>query len=221
MTTLERTKEIGLLLTEENALKAINGTKTQTRRVIKGLCGCPDFYHFAEGEPYPYYFRRKDAVWDSFKRFDELTTKYCPYGGKDNRLYLKESTEILEIIGTSSLSAIVRYRDGVELEKVITEKDNHLLWSRKDWKKKASSQFMLKSFARHWLKVESVRIEQLQEISEEDAISEGVSPFDWDDGKSLRPIQAFAKLWDSINLDRGYDWDANPMVWAISFSIAI
>jgi len=30
-------------------------------------------------------------------------------------------------------------------------------------------------------------------------------------------IDAFKKLWDSINAERGYGWEVNPFVWCISF----
>jgi hypothetical protein len=30
-------------------------------------------------------------------------------------------------------------------------------------------------------------------------------------------VRCFQKLWDSINSKRGYGWNVNPWVWAISF----
>lgn len=85
------------------------------------------------------------------------------------------------------------------------------------------------------LEVTGVRVERLQDISEEDAKAEGVE-FDIDerayrvDGVKPPPTmpgsawigftsarRAFKHLWESIN---GADsWDANPWVWAISFEV--
>ena len=70
------------------------------------------------------------------------------------------------------------------------------------------------------LEVTGVRVEQLQEISYEDAKAEGAE-FWRNDGTltELPPCSAhryeFEDLWTSIN---GADsWDANPWVWVVSF----
>ncbi len=73
-----------------------------------------------------------------------------------------------------------------------------------------------------------VRVQRLQDISEEDARAEGVFPsidIEPGDGWSLvmtehGPVsyrKAYAALWDSINAKRGFSWDMNPYVWAITF----
>ncbi len=41
-------------------------------------------------ESYPYYIRRKDGVWDSFKTKTELAKKHCPYSNKSGMLYGRE-----------------------------------------------------------------------------------------------------------------------------------
>lgn len=65
------------------------------------------------------------------------------------------------------------------------------------------------------LDVTEVRVQRLQDISEEDAAAEGWSG---DNGAPLRdayPIGWFANLWNDIN---GADaWDSNPWVVVISF----
>jgi hypothetical protein len=67
--------------------------------------------------------------------------------------------------------------------------------------------------------VTDVRVQQLQEISEEDARAEGCIP----DDDSLNPNHIgparsiFHNLWDSLNSDRGYGWEANPWVAAYTF----
>ena len=67
------------------------------------------------------------------------------------------------------------------------------------------------------LRVTNVRVERVQEISEEDALAEGVygdeaAPFD-----QATATMCFEALWDSINAKRGYGWDANPWVWVVEF----
>jgi hypothetical protein len=89
--------------------------------------------------------------------------------------------------------------------------------------------FMPRWASRITLKVTAVRVERLQDISEEDAKAEGVEPFGictWTDYSNngvtnvvLSPRRSFETLWASIN---GPDaWHANPWVVAISFERAI
>lgn len=72
------------------------------------------------------------------------------------------------------------------------------------------------------LTVTDVRVERLHDISEADAIAEGVfrtrSPnaagdgWDWDD-----PRDGYRNIWDNINGPGA--WDANPWVVAVSFDV--
>ncbi len=84
---------------------------------------------------------------------------------------------------------------------------------------------MPKEAARIWLKVTDVRVERLQNITEDGAKAEGAN---WKNGKNVgweekmwrTAIERFAKIWDSTikksDLDR-YGWNANPWVWVIEF----
>jgi hypothetical protein len=72
---------------------------------------------------------------------------------------------------------------------------------------------MPKRAARLWLEITDVRVERVQDISEKDAVAEGVGCFGCD------TIQWFEDLWDSINAKRGYSWDSNPWVFVICFEV--
>ena len=79
---------------------------------------------------------------------------------------------------------------------------------------------MPKEAARIWLKVTDVRVERLQEITEEQIGRDGVEveyPHVLN-GEEKR--YAFSTLWNSTvkksDLDR-YGWNANPWVWVIEF----
>ena len=69
------------------------------------------------------------------------------------------------------------------------------------------------------LEITDVRVERVQEISEEDAIAEGIMR--WQSERLQREDKGartdFQALWDSINLKRGYGWDTNPWVWVLIF----
>lgn len=91
---------------------------------------------------------------------------------------------------------------------------------------------MPKQAARIFLKVLSVKIERLQDISEKNALSEGVEKFNHGYGGSPQGVwfkdylygsgfdqetakKSFMSLWKSIN---GKDsWNANPFVWVYEF----
>ena len=72
--------------------------------------------------------------------------------------------------------------------------------------------FMPRWASRLTLTVTDVRVQRLQEISEEDAIAEGVETHDGADG----PVAEYEALWESIN--GAGSWEANPWVVAVSFS---
>lgn len=89
--------------------------------------------------------------------------------------------------------------------------------------------FMPKEAARIFLKVTNVRVERLQDISEEDAIAEGVlyergvayPHCGWFDFEIKLPVlsnpkNAFKSLWQSIN-GKKHPWDSNPWVWVYEF----
>ena len=78
------------------------------------------------------------------------------------------------------------------------------------------------------LKVVGVRVERLQEISETDAIAEGILSLSKDDRlkhgvpsvnvSEQYPIKAFSFFWDSIyGKSSGCKWKDDPWVWVIGF----
>ncbi len=90
---------------------------------------------------------------------------------------------------------------------------------------------MPKQAARIWLKVTDVRVERLQEITDEQAKREGIqyyecpTGFTWKQETDMHncyttPIGAMQALWNSTikksDLDC-YGWGANPWVWVIEF----
>jgi len=69
------------------------------------------------------------------------------------------------------------------------------------------------------LEVTSVRVERLQDISEQDAIAEGVLHESIESFARV-PVErpaglAYRELWTSIN--GAESWDLNPWVWVIEF----
>lgn len=87
---------------------------------------------------------------------------------------------------------------------------------------------MPKAAARIWLQITDIKVERLKDISEADAIAEGVEPVDggyknyMTEPKMLKKLNywtkayfSFLSLWESIN---GYESsELNPWVWVITF----
>lgn len=132
------------------------------------------------------------------------------YGDPGDRLWVKET--YAPMLGGGHVYA-ADYTPGR-----LRKKDGHGFWN--------PSLFMRRSVSRITLEIVAVRSEQVQEISEEDALAEGamewwasLSPAEqmstYNGGHG--PVAAFQMLWDSINAKRGFGWDANPWVWVIQF----
>jgi hypothetical protein len=56
-----------------------------------------------------------------------------------------------------------------------------------------------------------VRVERWQAISYADARAEGIRAYD--------EVAEYRDLWNELNAKRGYSWQTNPWVWALSFSV--
>ena len=80
-----------------------------------------------------------------------------------------------------------------------------------DWTRPKPSIFMPRWASRILLEITNVRVERLQDISEEDAMAEGIGYWGCD------TVEVFQDLWDFINAKRGYPWENNDWVWVIEF----
>jgi hypothetical protein len=81
------------------------------------------------------------------------------------------------------------------------------------------------------LEVTGVRVERLKEITEADAIAEGIALQPCSAGHHARyglwtgkkhacndsAKVVYMDLWEAINAERGFGWDVNPWVWVVEF----
>ncbi len=117
----------------------------------------------------------------------------CPYGMAGDRLWVRET------FGHDGepTSRQVAYRADGEVP--------NIRW--------IPSIFMPRDLSRISLEVTEVRVERVTDISEADAIAEGIPAFIT--SPSTIPRQQYSTLWNSIN-GKG-SWDKNPWVWAVTF----
>lgn len=94
-----------------------------------------------------------------------------------------------------------------------------------------TARFMPRWASRLTLRITNIRVERLQDISEADAIAEGiehnpaldpVGPCKWrvytqPHTGTDSPVYSYQTLWESIN--GAESWVANPFVWCLSFSV--
>lgn len=159
----------------------------------------------------------------------------CPYGQVGDILWAKETfyayghwgtytekgkskKEFIDLTKDSGYS----YQYFADWQPKFKVKFGQLGWHKRP------SLFMPKEAARIFLRITDLTVERLQDITEEDAIAEGIE-FSWSkifsecrykDYMNIKsdwrsPISSFQSLWASIN---GIDsWDKNPWVWVIEF----
>lgn len=137
----------------------------------------------------------------------------CPYGQPGDRLWVREAWRVGkgydDAPGSAFTSPTVWY-----------EADGNLPIDRIGRYRHA--RFMPRWASRITLEVVAVRVERLQDISDADAIAEGLvrDKGGWRGAPDLpwfaSPVAAYRSLWESINGDGS--WDANPWVWVVEFS---
>ena len=193
-------KEIPILFSTPMVRAILDGTKTQTRQVIKPQ---PE-YAFGDGRREVY--KWKDGLF-SLKFYPDRTIilDYCPYGKPGDILCVRETFTLTQY-GKHVYKADCRDKDGYYWSSVAAD-INGVKWR--------PSIHMPRKAARIFLEVKSVRVERLQDISQEDIYAEGIQI---DCVSSYANRFSFIKLWDTLNAKRGYSWESNPWVWVIEFA---
>lgn len=187
----------------------LDGTKMQTRRAVK-LWNHP---FVPDSKPVP----------SDLEYLPDFTCyrATCQYGQPGDRLWVRESFDPI-------YPQDPHYNGGrpIEYDYQATYQHGYRLGDslgiKKVWK---PSIHMPRAASRITLEITGVRVERLQDISEEDARAEGV---DFDPGEggfffvpgqggcsADTAVGSYRLLWESIN--GSGSWDANPWVWVIQF----
>lgn len=218
-------KETGLMFKAPLVRAILEGRKTQTRRVVKGV-GHDNCIALRKPS------KTKAGVFTH--AMDAPKLGLCPCGKPGDRIYVRE-TFVQGYKADPETGAVRDYDEegnDIPMTTWYRATDGGITWCDDDgwetnvpWK---PAIHMPKALARIWLEVTGVRVERLNEISESDCWAEGVEEvmheFDGvsqcemakrlgcciDDAKPL-----FAQLWEST----GGDWGANPWVWVVDFKV--
>ncbi|EPO7863153.1 TPA: hypothetical protein ACVGMO_001172 [Pseudomonas aeruginosa] len=219
-------KERPILFTGPMVRAILEGRKTVTRRVVKPP---PDFLGSMVDPNTP--FKTLDAGLHA-----RIT---CPYGEPGDRLWVRETWTDVNMCGAPALA----YRADEDIRDLMEEPgflDDRGAFNYDDPRVKPypfacwyaeldqarwrPSIHMPRWASRILLEITAVRVERLQDISEEQALAEGVrgEPCDharqacadigcWGDTAK----GAFGFLWESLNGEGS--WVANPWVWVVEF----
>jgi hypothetical protein len=181
-------KERPILFSAPMVRAILDGRKTQTRRKIKPGDWSVEAHTMETDWPYlPHYLTDGAAV-----------PVKCPYGNPGDRLWVRE-TWANERDGTGCPDDTgILYR---ATDPGWDDEDTGLRWR--------PSIFMPRRASRITLEITDVRVQRLQDISDDDSRAEGY------DRSHAFPREWFALLWESINGTGS--WAANPWVWAITF----
>jgi hypothetical protein len=189
-----------ILFSTDMVRAILDGRKTQTRRVVKflhtgfhGLTGqvmAHQEYKACYSMPKGGFVFWSSACGQAYsdRAYRDDTGGYkCPYGAPGDLLWVRE---------TWGGAGTIYYKASGDMPD----------WLAKAGYKWRPSIFMPRWASRITLRITDVRVERLEEITEEDAIAEG-----------CKSVDKFKILWDNINQARGYSWLSNPWVWVISF----
>ena len=171
----------------------LNGTKTQTRRVVKP---------------------RKDRGFGCMLAPHELAGEInlgdysnCPFGQPGDRLWVKETTIKVEDYGYTGPCYVESDEGRAVLEYGLSPSPDDCTEVNPQDIRKRPAIHMPRTMSRILLEITAVGVERLQDISHADAMAEGMALDD--------AIYDYSRLWEQINGTGS--WDANPLVWVIEF----
>lgn len=211
---MSQAKERPILFSGHMVRAILNGQKTVTRREIKPSMRSADSSFELH--------QQEDESWRPMHTFDESCmdakgTEHpivCPYGQPGDRVWVREAW-----LADAQLDSIAP-RDLSQGEPIFYPADGSVRQTgcaMISQGRGRPSIHMPRWASRILLEVTDVRVELLQDISEEQAEAEGVdflrhAP---DADETLTAAQLFECLWSSINGDES--WNGNPWVWVIEF----
>lgn len=183
-------KEHPMLFKAEMVNAILDGSKTQTRRIVKNQ---------------PIYMDGQNTVIASgnikmgLSLFIQI---HCPYAVGD-QLWIRETFKAIAV--DTNKYADFEYADC---------EDYDILAKNLGWRV-VPSIHMPRELSRVDLKISNIRLERLNDISEEDAKAEGCKAQHLHENMWSTAYSEFYSLWMSINGEKS--WDSNPWIWVYEF----
>lgn len=181
-----------ILFNTEMVKAILEGRKTQTRRLVKGLPLAEPWFTVEDGKPM---MCDENGEWYPAERFSTVQP--------GDILWVRETWNGGRLFGQKGNGYI--YAADYQGQSAF------------GWR---PSIHMPKEAARIFLRVEDVRIQRLQEITSGEAVAEGIKSNLRSPSEAADALIAFSELWNSTvkksDLQR-YGWEANPWVWVIEF----
>lgn len=195
----EKPRERPILFNDQMVRAILEGRKTVTRRVVKPQ---PDFLGSMVDPNTP--FKTLDAGLHA-----RIT---CPYGEPGDRLWVRETWGLQVRSYGGGAGEFIVYR-ATNPDAIYCRSSEGREYPVK-WK---PSIHMRRHSSRILLEITAVRVERLQDISNDQAIAEGIDthPMGFYGNGCITAGGAFLELWESINGDGR--WADNPWVWVIEF----
>lgn len=201
-------KERPILFNGEMVRAILDGRKTQTRRILGNKKVWPSDIiqdtDWIDGKEVSLGFESDDHGWLN-------TELMCPYGQPGDRLWVRE---------THAIVPRTAYAQSTGVEQVASPFDSHdAAVFREGWERSKPGRWRPSIHMPRWasritLEITAVRVERLQDISEEDAQAEGAGiPLTGHDDDFCRGV--FMELWKSVY--GAESWKLNPWVWVLEF----
>lgn len=194
-----------ILFNTEMVRAILDGSKTQTRRLVKpkhrGAAGFNVCFSKATGEITGVYDFDEDE-----RMYDDPTQ--APYQPGDV-LYVRETWD--RYVDGNNGETVYIYRTHCRNRKILEDVGGYKI----KWR---PSIHMPKEAARLFLRVTGVRCERLQDMTPEDCANDG--GFEPYAVKTVGVAPLFGELWNrTVDKDSmfHYGWNANPWVWVIEF----
>ena len=224
-------KERPILFSGPMVRAILDDRKTQTRRVVK----MEERAVRALANASPPLMEGDRARWNPDDGVNAWNA-WCPYGRPGDRLWVRETWAVDDDYDDLTVKEIGAMR--------AVENPGINIWYAADsdagvrgeggggkWR---PSIHCFRWASRITLEVTEVRVERVQDITENDARAEGATPFPYDsegDCWDAQPCEtryrtAFEYLWGTINgfgqgdaKRPGCAWSDNPWVWAVTFNV--
>ena len=220
-----------ILFSSEMVKAILEGRKTMTRRVVKK--DISNQFDIDVDNTVAAYINQLTG--DSYD-----PVEICPYDDVGDRLWVRETWYYEEHMHGST-EGMPDSPGGLYSHRLVYKADCqdypvNVGVGRQGWR---PSIFMPRWASRITLEITDIKVEQLQDITEEDAIAEGIhlcagiDEEGYTHGYHWGPVSdtellfnsatsAYRKLWDSINgrgRKPGRAWENDPWVWVISFKV--